>query len=165
MGRPKSWRHPFSHKQEDLANLPTMEAIPADGQRPSGRGGHGGRHAGGRGRGRGSRGGRGGRGRGRHANNNNQRQSSSPAKSKPCCVVCGSDDGRYKCPKCREPYCSVKCCREHKEKCPVLVAAAAADAEDSAPAASRKRRFFRVGFIFSSVVGAVHKFLFHCVLK
>jgi len=47
-----------------------------------------------------------------------------PPKSKPCCVVCGSDDGKYKCPKCREPYCSVKCCREHKEKCPALAAVA-----------------------------------------
>ena len=35
------------------------------------------------------------------------------------CGVCGGDDGKYKCPKCRLPYCSVKCCKEHKEKCPL----------------------------------------------
>ncbi len=28
---------------------------------------------------------------------------------------------RYKCPKCRLPYCSVKCCKEHKLKCPAVV--------------------------------------------
>lgn len=116
-----------------------METIPAAGSHsPGERGGYGGRHTGGRGRGRGrGRGGRGGRGRGRHsgggrsssARANNKNHQSSPPKSKPCCVVCGSDDGKYKCPKCREPYCSVKCCREHKEKCPVLVAAAAAAVE------------------------------------
>ena len=49
--------------------------------------------------------------------------------------MCGSADGKYKCPKCREPYCSVKCCREHKEKCPVLLAAAAAGAAESAAGA------------------------------
>ncbi|GFH50242.1 hypothetical protein CTEN210_06718 [Chaetoceros tenuissimus] len=33
------------------------------------------------------------------------------------CGVCGIDDGKYKCPKCRVPYCSVKCCKEHKLQC------------------------------------------------
>eukprot|EP00555_Chaetoceros_dichaeta_P003230 CAMPEP_0198250540 /NCGR_PEP_ID=MMETSP1447-20131203/1690_1 /TAXON_ID=420782 /ORGANISM="Chaetoceros dichaeta, Strain CCMP1751" /LENGTH=245 /DNA_ID=CAMNT_0043935387 /DNA_START=24 /DNA_END=761 /DNA_ORIENTATION=+ len=33
------------------------------------------------------------------------------------CGVCGNDDGKYKCPKCRVPYCSVNCCKEHKKKC------------------------------------------------
>lgn len=33
------------------------------------------------------------------------------------CGVCGMDDGKYKCPKCRLPYCSVKCCKEHKLIC------------------------------------------------
>lgn len=33
------------------------------------------------------------------------------------CGVCGIDDGKYKCPKCRLPYCSVKCCKEHKLNC------------------------------------------------
>lgn len=37
------------------------------------------------------------------------------------CGVCGGDESKYKCPKCRLPYCSVKCCKEHKEKCPALI--------------------------------------------
>lgn len=28
---------------------------------------------------------------------------------------------RYKCPKCRLPYCSVKCCKDHKEICPAVI--------------------------------------------
>ncbi|TGZ41801.1 zinc finger HIT domain-containing protein 3 [Temnothorax curvispinosus] len=30
------------------------------------------------------------------------------------CCVCGKDGAAYKCPRCREFYCSVGCCREHK---------------------------------------------------
>ncbi|KYN08210.1 PREDICTED: zinc finger HIT domain-containing protein 3 [Cyphomyrmex costatus] len=30
------------------------------------------------------------------------------------CCVCGKDDAPYKCPTCRESYCSVGCCKEHK---------------------------------------------------
>jgi len=35
------------------------------------------------------------------------------------CVACGSHDlsKRYKCPKCRSPYCSLVCSKHHKEKC------------------------------------------------
>lgn len=34
------------------------------------------------------------------------------------CGVCGKVEGnKYKCPRCRIPYCSVKCCKEHQEKC------------------------------------------------
>ncbi|XP_011697215.1 PREDICTED: zinc finger HIT domain-containing protein 3 [Wasmannia auropunctata] len=39
------------------------------------------------------------------------------------CDVCGKDDAVYKCPTCRKPYCSVRCCKEHKTqpcKPPVL---------------------------------------------
>ncbi|KAF4523097.1 hypothetical protein B566_EDAN003110 [Ephemera danica] len=31
------------------------------------------------------------------------------------CVVCGDKSAKYKCPTCRSPYCSVKCCKQHKE--------------------------------------------------
>ncbi|XP_039753392.1 zinc finger HIT domain-containing protein 3 [Pararge aegeria] len=30
------------------------------------------------------------------------------------CVQC-SNESKYKCPTCREPYCSVACCKLHKE--------------------------------------------------
>ncbi|XP_047533072.1 zinc finger HIT domain-containing protein 3 [Vanessa atalanta] len=30
------------------------------------------------------------------------------------CIQCG-EDSKYKCPICREPYCSVACCKLHKE--------------------------------------------------
>jgi hypothetical protein len=31
------------------------------------------------------------------------------------CVVCQLTNSKYKCPKCRQHYCSVKCCAEHKK--------------------------------------------------
>ncbi|XP_041979211.1 zinc finger HIT domain-containing protein 3 isoform X2 [Aricia agestis] len=31
------------------------------------------------------------------------------------CIECG-EDSKYKCPVCRQPYCSVACCKVHKEK-------------------------------------------------
>jgi len=33
------------------------------------------------------------------------------------CSVCSTEDSKYKCPKgdCSAPYCSVKCCKIHKE--------------------------------------------------
>ncbi|KAG5323645.1 ZNHI3 protein, partial [Pseudoatta argentina] len=30
------------------------------------------------------------------------------------CCVCRKNDAPYKCPTCRESYCSVGCCKEHK---------------------------------------------------
>mmetsp|Transcript_6282 Transcript_6282/g.10265 ORF Transcript_6282/g.10265 Transcript_6282/m.10265 type:complete len:201 (-) Transcript_6282:44-646(-) len=36
------------------------------------------------------------------------------------CGVCLIADSRYKCPKCRAPYCSVGCCKTHKETCSQL---------------------------------------------
>lgn len=39
---------------------------------------------------------------------------------KPTCAVCSGADKvpSYKCPKCRAFYCSVACCKEHKNICP-----------------------------------------------
>lgn len=31
------------------------------------------------------------------------------------CSVCNVDNPKYKCPKCRSTYCSIDCCRKHKE--------------------------------------------------
>lgn len=31
------------------------------------------------------------------------------------CVVCGIEDPKYRCPRCKERYCSVACCKEHKK--------------------------------------------------
>lgn len=31
------------------------------------------------------------------------------------CIVCDKDGSAYKCPTCRNPYCSVVCCKEHKK--------------------------------------------------
>jgi len=30
------------------------------------------------------------------------------------CTVCGKGDGKYKCPKCRAPFCCVQCSKDHK---------------------------------------------------
>ena len=35
--------------------------------------------------------------------------------SAPPCVVCGNAQAKYRCPKCLARYCSVDCCRRHKE--------------------------------------------------
>ncbi|NWS96919.1 ZNHI3 protein, partial [Mionectes macconnelli] len=35
------------------------------------------------------------------------------------CGECGErDTGRYRCPRCAGTYCSVRCCRTHRERCP-----------------------------------------------
>jgi HIT zinc finger. len=42
-------------------------------------------------------------------------------KSSSGCGVCGESNlAKYKCPKCRLPYCSVKCCKDHKVTCPAV---------------------------------------------
>ncbi|NXK36983.1 ZNHI3 protein, partial [Piprites chloris] len=34
------------------------------------------------------------------------------------CGECGErDTGRYRCPRCAETYCSVRCCRTHRGRC------------------------------------------------
>ncbi|GFS01031.1 zinc finger HIT domain-containing protein 3 [Elysia marginata] len=33
------------------------------------------------------------------------------------CVVCKIETNKYRCPKCLQRYCSVTCCRVHKELC------------------------------------------------
>jgi len=50
---------------------------------------------------------------------NNSRRGTKIKKSM-ACGVCDDGVAKYKCPKCRFPYCSVKCCKEHKESCPAL---------------------------------------------
>lgn len=35
----------------------------------------------------------------------------------PCCIVCEIVNPKYKCPKCRQPYCSVSCCKSHRDSC------------------------------------------------
>ncbi|KAH7491621.1 hypothetical protein PRIC1_002971 [Phytophthora ramorum] len=31
------------------------------------------------------------------------------------CVMCATTESKYKCPTCRAPYCSLVCCKKHKE--------------------------------------------------
>lgn len=38
------------------------------------------------------------------------------AQDAPKCSVCHEGDPKYKCPKCRASYCSIVCCRRHKEE-------------------------------------------------
>ena len=33
------------------------------------------------------------------------------------CIICNIDNSNYKCPKCKNYYCSINCFKEHKEKC------------------------------------------------
>ncbi|XP_040277342.1 zinc finger HIT domain-containing protein 3 isoform X2 [Bufo bufo] len=35
---------------------------------------------------------------------------------RPCCT-CSAESARYRCPRCRLQYCSVVCCKKHKETC------------------------------------------------
>ncbi|XP_072746540.1 zinc finger HIT domain-containing protein 3 [Anoplolepis gracilipes] len=32
------------------------------------------------------------------------------------CSICEKEDAPYKCPICKNPYCSVTCCKEHKSQ-------------------------------------------------
>jgi len=38
-----------------------------------------------------------------------------PVEASPTCCICSIDNPPYKCPSCRIKYCSVKCCKAHKE--------------------------------------------------
>ena len=33
------------------------------------------------------------------------------------CIVCAAEKPNYKCPKCLQRYCSLECCKIHKEEC------------------------------------------------
>ena len=37
-------------------------------------------------------------------------------KNRKLCIVCKTENSIYKCPKCQEHYCSIKCYKEHKIK-------------------------------------------------
>lgn len=43
--------------------------------------------------------------------------SAGPVKQLQICVVCGQAGCKYRCPQCRERYCSVSCCHQHKLSC------------------------------------------------
>ncbi|KAL3927651.1 MAG: hypothetical protein SGBAC_012997 [Bacillariaceae sp.] len=49
-----------------------------------------------------------------------------------CCLVCAVEEPKYKCPKCTARYCSVGCCKKHKEVCPGIPGNAAAATSDTA---------------------------------
>ncbi|XP_062448130.1 zinc finger HIT domain-containing protein 3 [Rhea pennata] len=56
------------------------------------------------------------------------------------CGVCGAAGGaaKYRCPRCAAAYCSVPCCRTHRERCaPEREAAAEHPAQAAAPPAPR----------------------------
>ena len=40
--------------------------------------------------------------------------------NKKICIICNSENSKYKCPKCKEFYCSIQCCKIHKENCNVI---------------------------------------------
>ena len=48
-----------------------------------------------------------------------QRRQPAPPPPKPICSVCADPEKNpsYKCPKCLALYCSVSCCKQHKENC------------------------------------------------
>jgi len=57
---------------------------------------------------------------------NKRRAASKHAKAQPpkviLCAVCGKGDGKYKCPKCRTPFCCVQCSKDHKAVCTAAAA-------------------------------------------
>ena len=58
----------------------------------------------------------------RRHNQNHDRNRAAAANSLPTivnntkCSVCTDGDNKYKCPKCRAAYCSIACCRKHKQE-------------------------------------------------
>jgi hypothetical protein len=55
------------------------------------------------------------------------------------CSECSAEQPKYKCPKCWEPYCSIVCCRKHKEK--DCKAEAAATKDQAAAAGAQKSKY------------------------
>mmetsp|Transcript_599 Transcript_599/g.1433 ORF Transcript_599/g.1433 Transcript_599/m.1433 type:complete len:150 (-) Transcript_599:243-692(-) len=49
------------------------------------------------------------------------------------CGVCSERIGKYKCPGCKEPYCSVKCYKIHKESCDPQPAPPKDDSKEQEP--------------------------------
>jgi hypothetical protein len=56
---------------------------------------------------------------GPNSGDNSRNSSAGSGTSAGCCVVCQKEgvSAPYKCPRCRELYCSVACCKVHKETC------------------------------------------------
>ena len=54
--------------------------------------------------------------RGKRPSNPKNDSSNLSTSSSSCCCVCSGSTPKYKCPKCLAPYCSVVCCKSHKEK-------------------------------------------------
>ena len=55
--------------------------------------------------------------------------------SKPLCSVCNTvEEPKYKCPKCRDTYCSIQCCRDHKQRgCSANKAPSTTESSQEAP--------------------------------
>jgi hypothetical protein len=70
---------------------------------------------------------------GRRGNKSNK--DSVQKNSSPVCIIC-SGANKYKCPKCRAPYCSVACCRTHKESCSATTATTQSSTTAAAAAAA-----------------------------
>uniref|UniRef100_A0A8C5LLF6 Zinc finger HIT-type containing 3 n=1 Tax=Leptobrachium leishanense TaxID=445787 RepID=A0A8C5LLF6_9ANUR len=61
----------------------------------------------------------------------------------PDCCVCSARSPKYRCPGCRHRYCSVTCCKKHKDACvpitsPVLTGHAALPVFKGAESLQRK---------------------------
>ncbi|CAJ1952368.1 unnamed protein product [Cylindrotheca closterium] len=75
-------------------------------------------------------------GNGRNFNHNRKRQRNqkTPAEEKPkiSCIICAVEEPKYKCPKCTARYCTVACCKKHKEVCPGIPGNSTATSYDTA---------------------------------
>eukprot|EP00977_Amphora_coffeiformis_P025926 scaffold23140_cov178-Amphora_coffeaeformis.AAC.1 len=49
-----------------------------------------------------------------HGNASRTQQRSATNPVTPKCSICSAEQPKYKCPKCRDPYCGIECCRKHK---------------------------------------------------
>lgn len=41
------------------------------------------------------------------------------------CIICNKENSNYKCPRCKTPYCSLACCKTHKQDCADVPSASA----------------------------------------
>ncbi|XP_075448345.1 zinc finger HIT domain-containing protein 3 [Ascaphus truei] len=62
------------------------------------------------------------------------------------CCVCSEEAPKYRCPGCRSRYCSVSCCKKHKEECVQKPAPHVTDAAVS-PAGRRETPFPKRDFL------------------
>ncbi len=84
-------------------------------------------------------------------------QVASSSSQPPKCSVCHvAELPKYKCPKCRQSYCSIACCQQHKVMCSTQpLPAEFEQAEHGGDCKPSRSKYLPPGLVLSSVVGEI----------